>query len=89
MKTSYVFGITLLFILLVFVFAGINFNHPTSAAAQNLRAASFSQQMTTPTPPVESISEVGSTDGIVIMGVVLVFIVTLPLLFRRKRKKLR
>jgi hypothetical protein len=30
-------------------------------------------------------SEVGSTDGIVIMGFVLAIIVTMPILFHRKR----
>jgi uncharacterized ion transporter superfamily protein YfcC len=86
MKTSHIFGITLLFILLVFLLAvGANFDHHT-ASAQNLSAASFPLQNPTPTPIAGDHSEVGSTDGIVIMGVVLVIVVTVPLLFRRKRK---
>ncbi len=86
MKTLYIFGITLVFITLVFVFASANFNHP-EAPAKNLSAASLSVQNTTSTPPAKGVSEVGSTDGIVIMGVVLVVVVTLPVLFRRKKRK--
>jgi hypothetical protein len=85
MKTSYIFGITLVFITLIFVFASENFNPPESAA-KNLSAASFSTQIITPTPPTEAVSEVGSTDGIVVMGVVLVVIVTLPVLFHKRKK---
>ena len=87
MKTSHIFGITLLFILLVFMLvAAANFDHPT-ASTQNLSAAALPRQAATPTPLVEDISEVGSTDGIVIMGFVLVIVVTVPLIFRRKRNK--
>jgi hypothetical protein len=89
MKTSYIFGITFIFIVLVFALvAAANFNHPT-VSAKNLSAASISKQITTPTLPVGDVSEVGSTDGIVIMGFVLVIIVTLPVLFHRKRNNRR
>jgi hypothetical protein len=47
-------------------------------------AASFLLQ-TTPSPPVEEDrSEVGSTDGIVVMGGVIVLIVLVPILLQRK-----
>ena len=86
MKTSYIFGITLVFIVLVFALVAVaNFDHPT-VSAKNLSAASLSMQITTPTPPTENVSEVGSTDGIVIMGFVLVIVVTLPVLLHRKKK---
>jgi hypothetical protein len=85
MKTSYIFGIALVFITLVFVLASTNFNQ-SEVSAKNLGAASLSMQIATPTPPVENVSEVGSTDGIVIMGFVLVVIVTLPVLFHKRRK---
>jgi len=45
-------------------------------------AALFLQ--TTPTPEQVDRSEIGSTDGIVVMGFVLVVIVILPILLRRK-----
>jgi len=80
MKTSHIFAITLIFIMLVFVFASAGLNQP-QASAQNLSAASLHQQVDTPIPDGEDHSEVGSTDGIVIMGFVLVAIVTLPVLF--------
>jgi len=86
MKTSHIFAITLIFIMLVFVFASVGFNQP-QAAAQNLGAASLRQQIATPIPDGEDHSEVGSTDGIVIMGFVLVAIVTLPVLFHKRGKK--
>ena len=86
MKTSYIFGIALIFIVLVFALvAAANFNHPT-ASAKNLSAASLSMKVATPTPPAGDRSEVGSTDGIVIMGFVLVIVVTMPLLFHLKKK---
>lgn len=75
----------MIFITLVFVLASINFGQP-EAAAKNLGAASLSAQIPTPTQNGEDLSEVGSTDGIVVMGFVLVAIVTLPLLFHRKEK---
>jgi len=86
MKTSYIFGIALFLIVLIFVLvAAVNFEHPV-ASAKDLSAAAFSLQTDSPTPRVEGISEVGSTDGIVIMGFVLVIVVMVPLIFRRKRK---
>ena len=86
MKTSPIFGIALIFITLVFVLASTNFGQP-GAAAKNLGAASLHQQIDTPVPDGEDHSEVGSTDGIVVMGFVLVAIVTLPVLFHKKGKK--
>jgi len=86
MKTSYIFGITLAFIVLVFVLAAVaNFGYP-AVSPKNLSAASLSMQITTPSQPAENVSEVGSTDGIVIMGFVLVIIVIVPVLFRKKKK---
>jgi hypothetical protein len=86
MKTSPVFGIALIFLTLVFVLASTNFGQP-EAAAKNLGAASLSMQIPTPTQSGGDLSEIGSTDGIVLMGFVLVAIVTLPVLFHGRRKK--
>jgi hypothetical protein len=86
MKTSYIFGISLLFIVFVLALAAVtNFDQPT-VSAKNLNTASLSMQIATPTPAAVDHSEVGSTDGIVIMGIVLAFIVTLPVLFHRRKK---
>jgi hypothetical protein len=86
MKTSPIFGIALIFLTLVFVLASANFGQP-GAAAKNLGAASLSMQIPTPTQSGEDLSEIGSTDGIVLMGFVLVAVVTLPVLFHGKGKK--
>jgi hypothetical protein len=86
MKTSHIFGIALVFIVLVLVLAAAaNFGHPT-VSAKSLRAASLSMQIATPTPSTGDHSEVGSTDGIVIMGIVLAIIVTVPVLFHGRKK---
>ncbi|MFT3893078.1 MAG: hypothetical protein QM730_15725 [Anaerolineales bacterium] len=53
------------------------------SAGDNLSAAAFFFQ-TTPTPEQVDRSEVGSTDGIVVMGFVIAVIVILPILLRRK-----
>ncbi|HMU95007.1 MAG TPA: hypothetical protein PKE35_16985 [Anaerolineales bacterium] len=83
MKTIYVFGLAFAFLLLVFVFTSVNFN-PSLVQAQN-QANSFTSLQTTPTPPVEGESVIGSTDGIMLMGVVITVIVVVPLLFHRKK----
>jgi len=49
----------------------------------NLSAAAFFLQATT-TPQPEGVSEIGSTDGIVVMGGVIVLIVIIPIILRRK-----
>ncbi len=53
------------------------------AGRDNLLPAAFFLQ-TTPTPEQVDRSEVGSTDGIAVMGFVIVAIVILPILLRRK-----
>lgn len=84
MKTNHIFGILVsLIILLVLALAITNFNRPV-AFAQNRNAASSLQQVT-PTSIVEDQSEVGSTDGILIMSFVIVLIVVTPLLLRKQR----
>jgi hypothetical protein len=85
MKTSYIFGITLTFIVLVFALVAVaNFDYPT-VSPKNLSTVSLSMQISTPDQPADNVSEVGSTDGIVIMGFVLVIIVIVPVLFRKKK----
>jgi len=72
-----------LFIALVIALAVVTFDLPV-VSAQNMGAASISLQ-TTPTPAAEGVSEIGSTDGIFIMGAVIVLIVIMPVLFYRKK----
>lgn len=40
-------------------------------------------QIPTPTPTGAGISHPGSTDGIMLMGIIIVIIILLPLVFRR------
>lgn len=54
------------------------------AAVNNAGAALFLQTTVTATPPLEGESEVGSTDGIIVMGGVIVLIVIIPIFLRRK-----
>ena len=73
-----------LLIALVIALVVATFDQPI-VSAQNLGAVSISMQ-TTPTPAAEGISVIGSTDGIFIMGAVIVLIVIMPVLFYRKKK---
>ena len=84
MKTTLTLIVSIsLFILLMLALVLPNFNQ-TAVAAQSTIAASSLQ--ITPTPQAEDVSVIGSTDGILIMGIVIVLIVALPLLFHKKRK---
>ena len=81
MKTTHIFGIIFLFIVLMFVLVIANFS-PSIASAKVMMASSL---QITPTPIEEDISVIGSTDGIMLMGVIISLIVTIPVLFRRKK----
>ena len=84
MKTTHIFGITLLFIALMLALIAANFYHPVSAA-QNLGIPSSFLQAT-PTPAIDDTTVIGSTDGIMLMGVIISAIIIVPLLFRMKKK---
>ena len=72
-----------LFIALVTALVVAVFNQP-AVAAQNTTTASILMQIT-PTVVAECVSEIGSTDGILLMGFVIVLIVIIPVLVRRKK----
>jgi len=85
MKTTFTIIVNvLLFTILIFGMAIPSFSH-TVSAAQGSKVAALTLQ-TTPAPQAQDASVIGSTDGILIMGIVIVLIVTLPLLFRKKPK---
>jgi hypothetical protein len=70
-------------LLLALSCATLTYSARSSNLSNTTGAALFFQS--TPTPqPEEDKSEVGSTDGIVIMGGVITLIVILPILARRK-----
>ena len=71
---------------LIFALAAAALTHSpavqSSQAAIDTGAAFFLQ--TTATPQPEDKSVIGSTDGIVVMGVIIVLIVAVPILVHRK-----
>ena len=83
MKTKTIIWISSLFILLVMALVTVNFSSPAESS-QNLGGASLSIQIT-PTLIPEGLSEIGSTDGIFIMGIVIALIAMVPVIVRRKR----
>ena len=83
MKTTHIFGITFIFIALILALVITHFNQP-SASALNADTAPISFQVTA-TPLADDASVIGSTDGILIMGIVIVLIVIVPLLLYKKK----
>ena len=83
MKTKHLPLFALLFIALVIALVIANFSRPVSAA-QNLQTGSPPAQ-TTPTPVTDH-SVIGSTDGIMVMGMVISLIIMISLLFRTKNE---
>lgn len=81
MKTTLIFSLLIFLLALTLGFA--NFHTPPALARQDALPV---LQQTTATPIAQGISEIGSTSGILFMGVVIVLIVTLPLLFRKRGK---
>jgi hypothetical protein len=81
-KIFFIFAILLFAVLLA------NCSQSTPAMRQQmLGAASLSMQITPlPPTPVEDKSEIGSTNGILIMGVVIVGISILPLIIYGRKK---
>lgn len=85
MKNCYVIGlITLLLITLTIGFVATNFISADTLTSNSATAGMIVQQATA-TPLLLNTSEIGSTDGIFVMGIVIVLIVILPLLFRKKQ----
>jgi hypothetical protein len=75
-------------LILLIVFAAVllaNCSQPV-ASIQTLGAATLSTQIITPTPPAEDQSRIGSTDGILIMGIVIVAITSFPIFFKKKKQ---
>ena len=70
-------------LLIAFSCAAVTYTARTFGSNNPTTASPFLQ--TTPTPPVEEDrTEVGSTDGIVVMGGVIVLIVLVPILLQYK-----
>lgn len=69
-------------LLLALFAAALTYSSPPQAK-MGLTASTFLLQET-PTPQEEDLSEIGSTDEIIIMSGVIVFIVIVPILLRHK-----
>jgi hypothetical protein len=69
--------------LLALFSAALTYSTPPAMDATSGAAAFFVTQPTS-TPQPNDLSEIGSTDGIVIMGVVIALIVIVPIVLRRK-----
>jgi hypothetical protein len=78
-RYSMVLGISLMIALFS---AALTYITPP-ALQLDFPAAAFFQQPTS-TPQVEDVSEIGSTDGIIVLGGVIVLIVLVPIFFYRK-----
>jgi hypothetical protein len=76
-------GTLLLLIVGFLVVAGIATRN-VMVTNQDLGAAAFYMQGTATPEATEGVSEIGSTDGIVMMGIIIVLIVVVPVLLRRK-----
>jgi hypothetical protein len=64
--------------------AAITYSAPPAMQGNSGAAAFFAQPTTTPVPKVKDVSEIGSTDGIIVMGFIIVIIIILPILLQRK-----
>lgn len=85
MKTSHILGTAILIVIILATASVIMaFNQPAEPAAK-IYTSSIQAQATTQ-PDVTDQSEIGSTDGIMVMGVVIFTIVTIPIVLRKKRK---
>ena len=69
--------------LLALFSAALTYSAPPALEGTFSAAALFMLQPTS-TPQPNDLSEIGSTDGIVIMGILIALIVVVPILLRRK-----
>ena len=75
--------LTIGFSLLLALFsAALTYSAPPAMQGHLAAAASFLQPTATPKP--QGLSQIGSTDGIVVMGFVIVLIIVIPILLQRK-----
>ena len=82
MKTKNIFSACIfLLAILTLLLVMVNFDLPSVAA----KDMTMNTVQVTATPPVDDSSEIGSTEGILIMGIVIVLIVTLPLVFQKRK----
>jgi hypothetical protein len=81
-RTITILIISLLLALAVVAFSGTN-STESSKFAQYSNSAFFFQITATP-QPVEDRSEIGSTDGLTLMSLIIVMIIVIPIFLKRK-----
>ena len=69
--------------LLALFSAAISYSTPPAMEGA-FGAAAFLVLQPTSTPKPKDLSEIGSTDGIVFMGIIIALIIIIPILLRRK-----
>ena len=69
-------------IVLALFSAALTYSAPPAMEGDFATAGFFLQPTTTPEP--QDLSEIGSTDGIIIMGLIIALIIIIPILVRRK-----
>jgi hypothetical protein len=62
--------------------AALTYSAPPDVQGDMASAEFFLQPTATPEP--EELSEIGSTDGIIVMGVIIALIIIVPILVRKK-----
>jgi predicted membrane protein len=70
-------------LLLALLSAALTYSTPP-ALDGTFSATTFFAAQSTSTPQADDLSEIGSTDGILIMGFLIALIVVVPILWRRK-----
>ena len=69
-------------VVLALFSAALTYSTPPALQGNLAGAALFLQP--TKTPPAKGLSEIGSTDGIIVMGVIIALIIIIPILLQRK-----
>jgi hypothetical protein len=69
-------------LILALFSAALTYSAPPSIQGDLDSGAFFLQP--TATPPPQDLSEIGSTDGIIVMGFVIALIIIIPILLQRK-----
>jgi hypothetical protein len=62
--------------------AALTYSAPPASEGNLAAAGIFFQPTSTPQP--QDLSEIGSTDGIIVMGLIIALIIIIPILLRRK-----
>ena len=64
--------------------AALTYSAPPTTQGDLAAAAQFLQPQATATPQANDLSEIGSTNGIIVMGFLIALIIILPIIIHRK-----